>query len=107
MSKFTVRTAATALAILVAPVALLVSSHGGAAAREEVTVIPDPASDAPLAAGHGSSKAVLAGGCFWGVQAVFQHVKGVTHVTSGYSGGSALTAQYETVSTGTTGHAES
>ena len=56
---------------------------------------------------HGAEKAVLSGGCFWGVQAVFQHVKGVTHVTSGYSGGSADTAQYETVSTGTTGHAES
>jgi peptide-methionine (S)-S-oxide reductase len=69
--------------------------------------LPDPANDTPLAATHGSSKAVLSGGCFWGVQAVFQHVKGVTHVTSGYSGGSANTAQYETVSTGTTGHAES
>ena len=69
--------------------------------------LPDPVDDVPLAATHGSSKAVLSGGCFWGVQAVFQHVKGVTHVTSGYSGGSADTAQYETVSTGTTGHAES
>jgi peptide-methionine (S)-S-oxide reductase len=69
--------------------------------------LPNPTDDAPLAASHGSSKVVLSGGCFWGVQAVFQHVKGVSHVTSGYSGGSALTAQYETVSTGTTGHAES
>ena len=69
--------------------------------------LPDPADDTPLATTHGSSKAVLSGGCFWGVQAVFQHVKGVTHVTSGYSGGSADTAQYETVSTGATGHAES
>ena len=69
--------------------------------------LPDPVNDTPLAATHGSSKAVLSGGCFWGVQAVFQHVKGVTHVTSGYSGGSADTAQYETVSTGRTGHAES
>ena len=51
--------------------------------------------------------AVLAGGCFWGVDAVFKHVKGVTGVTSGYSGGAGDTAQYETVSTGTTGHAES
>jgi peptide-methionine (S)-S-oxide reductase len=51
--------------------------------------------------------AVLAGGCFWGVDGVFKHVKGVISVTSGYSGGSANTAQYETVSTGTTGHAES
>src|SRR5215467_9411438 len=51
--------------------------------------------------------AVFAGGCFWGVDAVFKHVKGVTQVVSGYSGGDASTAQYETVATGTTGHAES
>ena len=50
---------------------------------------------------------VLAGGCFWGVDAVFQHVKGVIRATSGYSGGDAKTAQYEIVSTGETGHAES
>jgi len=51
--------------------------------------------------------AVFAGGCFWGVDAVFKHVKGVDRVLSGYAGGEASTAQYETVSTGTTGHAES
>ena len=51
--------------------------------------------------------AVVAGGCFWGIQAVFQHVKGVTNATSGYSGGAANTAEYELVSTGDTGHAES
>ena len=51
--------------------------------------------------------AVFAGGCFWGVEAVFEHVKGVTDVKSGYSGGTAKTAEYETVSTGETGHAES
>jgi peptide-methionine (S)-S-oxide reductase len=107
MSKLTFRAVATAVALLTAPAAVLVYAQGGAASPEQVTVIPDPASDAPLAASHGAAKAVLAGGCFWGVQAVFQHVKGVTHVTSGYSGGSALTAQYETVSTGATGHAES
>ncbi len=55
----------------------------------------------------GKQTAVLAGGCFWGVDAVFKHVKGVTSVVSGYSGGNATTANYETVSTGTTGHAES
>ena len=71
------------------------------------TALPDPAVDAPLAAGQGSQTAVLAGGCFWGVEGVFQHVKGVVDVTSGYSGGQASTAQYETVSTGRTGHAES
>ena len=68
---------------------------------------PDPAVDAPLATTHGKQTAVFAGGCFWGIQAVFQHVKGVNEATSGYSGGSASTADYETVSTGTTGHAES
>ena len=56
---------------------------------------------------NGKQVAVLAGGCFWGVDAVFRHVKGVASVVSGYSGGSASTAQYDTVSTGTTGHAES
>jgi peptide-methionine (S)-S-oxide reductase len=55
----------------------------------------------------GQQTAVLAGGCFWGVDAVFKHVKGVVSVVSGYSGGSAATADYETVSTGRTGHAES
>ena len=71
------------------------------------TALPDPAVDAPLTAGQGPQTAVLAGGCFWGVEGVFQHVKGVVDVTSGYSGGQASTAHYETVSTGRTGHAES
>jgi peptide-methionine (S)-S-oxide reductase len=69
--------------------------------------IPNPAVDAPLATTKGKQTAVLAGGCFWGVEAVFEHVKGVTQVESGYAGGSADTAQYETVSSGQTGHAES
>jgi peptide-methionine (S)-S-oxide reductase len=69
--------------------------------------IPNPAVDAALATTKGEQTAVLAGGCFWGVDAVFKHVKGVTHVESGYAGGSADTAQYETVSSGQTGHAES
>jgi peptide-methionine (S)-S-oxide reductase len=108
MFKLNFRNGVTALAILAAPAALLAPMYTKAADRPEaVTVIPDPTTDAPLAASHGSAKAVLAGGCFWGVQAVFQHVKGVSHVTSGYSGGSAITAQYELVGTGTTGHAES
>lgn len=68
---------------------------------------PDPVLDAPLAATKGEQTAVLAGGCFWGVEAVFEHVKGVTGVTSGYSGGSAGSADYESVSAGNTGHAES
>ncbi len=77
------------------------------AATASATAIPDPALDAPLASAKGEQTAVLAGGCFWGVEAVFEHVKGVTDVRSGYSGGSAATAQYEKVSTGETGHAES
>jgi len=69
--------------------------------------VPAPAADATLAARHGEESVVFAGGCFWGIQAVFQHVKGVINATSGYSGGEAKTAEYETVSTGRTGHAES
>ena len=70
-------------------------------------VVPGPAMDAPKAAASGQQTAVVAGGCFWGIQAVFQHVKGVISATSGYSGGEAKTAEYEVVSTGETGHAES
>jgi peptide-methionine (S)-S-oxide reductase len=69
--------------------------------------IADPAVDDSLAAHSSRGTAVLAGGCFWGMQLVFEHVRGVVNVTAGYSGGSAKTAQYETVSTGETGHAES
>ena len=70
-------------------------------------VIPAPSVDEPPSATAAPETAVLAGGCFWGVQGVFAHVKGVTHAESGYAGGDAATAQYETVSTGSTGHAES
>jgi peptide-methionine (S)-S-oxide reductase len=66
-----------------------------------------PADSLAQAAGGDKDTAVFSGGCFWGVDAVFKHVKGVTKVVSGYAGGAANTAQYETVSTGTTGHAES
>ena len=68
-------------------------------------IIPPPSIDEPL--GAASETVVLAGGCFWGVQGVFQHVKGVTSAVSGYSGGTADTAHYETVSAGRTGQAES
>jgi peptide-methionine (S)-S-oxide reductase len=71
------------------------------------TSIPDPIVDAPLATAKGEQVAVLAGGCFWGIEAVFEHVKGVRDVRSGYSGGSATTAEYDKVSSGRTGHAES
>lgn len=69
--------------------------------------VPAPQLDAKLASTLAKQTAVVAGGCFWGIQAVFQHVKGVITATSGYSGGTAKTAEYETVSTGETGHAES
>ena len=86
---------------------LVGASLACSSAKASAINIPDPALDAPLAKVAGEQTAVLAGGCFWGVEAVFEHVKGVTKVTSGYSGGSADTAQYGTVSTGQTGHAES
>lgn len=69
--------------------------------------LPDPAYDAPKAAAHGTETAVLAGGCFWGMQSVFEHVRGVKQVWAGYSGGLANTAHYEDVSQGNTRHAES
>jgi peptide-methionine (S)-S-oxide reductase len=69
--------------------------------------MPKPAVDAPLASAKSQQTAVFAGGCFWGVQGVFEHVKGVTSATSGYSGGFVKSPSYETVSMGVTGHAES
>jgi len=78
-----------------------------ARSQEETQRVPAPAVDEPAAAAGSSEQAVLSGGCFWGVQGVFQHVKGVTRAVSGYAGGSQATAQYETVSSGRTGHAES
>jgi peptide-methionine (S)-S-oxide reductase len=86
---------------------IVTSMTSCSAARASATPIPDPAVDAPLATSKGEQTAVLAGGCFWGVEAVFEHVKGVTDVKSGYSGGSPDTAHYQTVSGGETGHAES
>jgi len=77
------------------------------AADRSSSAVPNPAVDAPLAAAKSEQTAVVSGGCFWGIQAVFQHVKGVVNATSGYAGGSAKTAEYEIVSTGETGHAES
>jgi peptide-methionine (S)-S-oxide reductase len=68
---------------------------------------PDPTVDDSLGAKSGQQTVVLSGGCFWGIQLVFEHVKGVIDVKAGYSGGSAQTATYPVVSSGTTGHAES
>lgn len=87
--------------------ALLAGAAACNAKASPATLVPAPVVDAPRASAPGRQTAVLSGGCFWGVQAVFQHVKGVITATSGYSGGSAKTAEYEIVSTGETGHAES
>lgn len=73
---------------------------------EDAVKIPAPVVDEKPGTSH-SATAVFAGGCFWGVQGVFEHVRGVTRVTSGYAGGAANTAQYGKVGTGSTGHAES
>jgi peptide-methionine (S)-S-oxide reductase len=91
-------------AALAAGAALFVGLKPGFAA-ETVVNAPRPVLVEPVA-GHRET-AIFAGGCFWGVQGVFSHVKGVISATSGYTGGKASTAEYEEVSTGTTGHAES
>ncbi|MHB1056503.1 MAG: peptide-methionine (S)-S-oxide reductase MsrA [Rhodanobacter sp.] len=83
----------------------------GASACQPVSAasgaLPPPVLDAPKATARGEQVAVLAGGCFWGIEAVFERVKGVRRVTAGYSGGSADTAHYDEVGEGDTGHAES
>jgi peptide-methionine (S)-S-oxide reductase len=91
----------TVLAIVV----LAVTLRGAASQAENARVVPLPAVDEP-AGTRTSEIAVLAGGCFWGVQGVYQHVKGVTSAVSGYSGGEQSTAEYERVTTGRTSHAE-
>ncbi|RWM16702.1 MAG: peptide-methionine (S)-S-oxide reductase MsrA [Mesorhizobium sp.] len=106
------KTAATRLTNFVrgARAALVLAAVGAALwqtaaiSAEKAVVIPPPAMDEKPTAGP--AKAVFAGGCFWGVQGVFQHVKGVTSAVSGYAGGDKDTADYETVGTGRTGHAE-
>jgi peptide-methionine (S)-S-oxide reductase len=106
----TSRTGIVALALFVALGAALLAAHEGvmpSPRADASTTIPGPTVDEPVGKPGASETAVLAGGCFWGVQGVFQHVKGVTQAVSGYAGGDASTAQYETVGTGTTGHAES
>ena len=90
--------------------AMLLVALGGAFSltrthAEPAVAIPPPALDAPAAAA-GLQTIVLAGGCFWGIQAVYQHSKGVTNAVSGYAGGSKQDADYNTVSGGRTGHAE-
>jgi peptide-methionine (S)-S-oxide reductase len=92
-------------------IGLLILTVGAAVACTSATAtsgpVPSPAVDLPKPANGAPASMVLSGGCFWGIQAVFQHVRGVTRATSGYAGGEASTAHYEIVETGTTGHAES
>ena len=99
-------TPAKTLLGLMAALALAACNFAAAGANASAA-LPDPKLDAPKTAGQGDQVAVFSGGCFWGVQAVFQHVKGVRSAISGYAGGQANTAYYEMVSTGETGHAES
>ena len=84
-----------------------VRSIGARPVAEPHYPFPKPAIDVPLAASKSQQTAVLAGGCFWGVQAVFEHLKGVRGVAAGYSGGRINSPSYEMVSSGLTGHAES
>jgi len=93
-------------ATIVAGVAAAALWHASLSGAESAVVIPAPVVDNPKAPGP-LQTAVLSGGCFWGVQGVYEHLRGVTQVISGYAGGDKATAEYETVSTGTTGHAES
>ena len=98
---------APALAVLAVIALVPLSGILPPAAAEEAQVVPAPTHDEALASAPGSETAVVAGGCFWGIPGVFQHMKGVTKAVSGYSGGDADTAHYQVVGTGTTGHAES
>lgn len=105
MSRFI--SGSTTVGLIVILTFVAISAWSRANAAENATALPNPAVDDTLATQSGEQTAVVAGGCFWGIQAVFQHVKGVKSATSGYSGGNSSTAEYETVSTGRTGHAES
>ena len=98
------RFARSTIALASAAMLALVWYVAPSVAAEEAVVIPPPAAD--VAPADGLKTFVLAGGCFWGVQGVYQHTKGVTKAVSGYAGGKASTASYEIVGPGTTGHAE-
>src|ERR1700684_2398666 len=92
------------LLMAVVPTLLMLAWGSSASARAP---IPAAKEDVPKATAHGKETAVVAGGCFWGTQAVFERLRGVLNTSVGYSGGSAATATYDQVVTETTGHAES
>lgn len=102
------RTAARGIAAIavVLVAALLFSARGIFGSAPTISTLPDPALDQPIATAKGEQTIVLAGGCFWGVEAVFRHVKGVVSATSGYAGGTVSSPTYYQVSSGNTGHAE-
>ncbi len=100
MSRVSVRMVAMMLTVLAGTLACRAGSGASAA-------VPSPVVDEAKAEAKGKETAVVAGGCFWGIQAVFQHVKGVHSATAGYSGGTVKNPDYEMVSSGETGHAES
>ena len=104
MNNVTFRFSARIATFLLASLALTTACN---ARSNPAVALPAPAQDEARGAASSKQTVVVAGGCFWGIQAVFQHVKGVISATSGYSGGEAKTAEYEVVSTGETGHAES
>ena len=86
---------------------LIISLTAAIASSAPQTKLPEPLSDISTTTGTGKQTVVLSGGCFWGMEAVFEHLKGVSDVISGYSGGNPATAHYDLVSSGQTGHAES
>ncbi len=86
---------------------VVAATFGAGAATAGAAPLPAPAVDVPAASAKGPQTAVFAGGCFWGVEAVFRHVKGVSRAVSGYAGGMMVKPTYEQVGTGRTGHAES
>jgi len=93
--------------VVVLGAAALLSDLANAAPHSNSSSFPKPEVDQPVANAKGQEVAVLSGGCFWGIQAIYQHMRGVVSATSGYSGGNAQTAHYEMVGNGNTGHAES
>jgi peptide-methionine (S)-S-oxide reductase len=105
MMKRILRSAPLTACVMALLVVVGLALKSGEATAEGARTLPLPLSDLPPN-GATSATVVLAGGCFWGVQGVFQHVKGVTSAVSGYAGGDKKTAQYDRVSYGTTGHAE-
>lgn len=109
MNRSVVRVAALVAAVVATTAFLVRRGHDATPVESAAAAaaFPDAALAEPVAQEAGRETAVLAGGCFWGMEGVFEHVRGVLDVVSGYAGGKAATADYETVSTGTTGHAES